>query len=191
MNPDHFYWINPPRKYELNEGILTVQTDSETDFWQRTYYEFSNSNAPAWLTKITGDFTFSVKTAFNTRNRYDQCGVLLYIDDENWVKVSIEHENEQFARLGSVVTNLGFSDWATTDIPFPVHKMNYRLSLRGQDILVENAAQSEAFRQMRIAHLHKSVQNAGVGIYACSPLDSSFEAAFSNFKMGPCAWVEH
>ncbi|WP_397312917.1 DUF1349 domain-containing protein, partial [Paenibacillus elgii] len=31
-------------------------------------------------------------------------------------KASIEYENEEYQRLGSVVTNHGFSDWATTDI---------------------------------------------------------------------------
>ena len=47
---------------------------------------------------------------------FDQCGVVMYLDSENWLKASIEYENERFQRLGSVVTNLGYSDWATTDI---------------------------------------------------------------------------
>ncbi|MCA1759206.1 MAG: DUF1349 domain-containing protein, partial [Bacteroidales bacterium] len=150
MNPEQFYWINPPKKFTLDNGILKIQTEPETDFWQRTHYGFSKANAPAFLTKFDGDFTFSVKTRFLTQNRYDQCGVLLYIDDENWVKVSVEHENEQFARLGSVVTNLGYSDWATTDIPFPVNEMSCRLSLKGQDVFIEYAEKDAGFNQMRI-----------------------------------------
>lgn len=118
MNLNQFYWINPPQQFTLKDGFLKIQTEPETDFWQRTHYGFRKTNAPAFLTKIEGDFTFSVKTRFKMQNQYDQCGVLLFIDNENWVKVSVEHENEQFARLGSVVTNLGYSDWATTDIPF-------------------------------------------------------------------------
>lgn len=191
MNPEQFYWINTPQKFTLDNGVLKIQTEPETDFWQKTYYGFSKTNAPAFLTKIIGDCTFSVKTDFQTKNRYDQCGVLLYIDDENWVKVSVEHENEQFARLGSVVTNLGYSDWATTDIPFPVNEMSYRVSLKDQDVLIENAGKDFGFKQMRILHLHKPVQDAGVGVYACSPLKSSFEAVFSEISLGSCRWKVH
>ena len=183
MNPKKFYWINPPQKFRLQNGVLKIQTEPETDFWQRTHYGFSKANAPAFLTKIEGDFTFTVKTSFQTQNRYDQCGVLLYTDDENWVKVSVEHENEQFARLGSVVTNLGYSDWATTDIPFPVNEMSYRLSLEGQDVFIEYAEKDAGFKQMRILHLHKPLQQAGIGVYACSPLKSKFEAVFSDINL--------
>ena len=40
----------------------------------------------------------------------------MYLDSENWIKASIEYENEQYQRLGSVVTNHGYSDRAATDI---------------------------------------------------------------------------
>jgi hypothetical protein len=191
MNPEQLYWINPPQKFTLHNGVLKIQTEPKTDFWQRTHYGFSKANAPAFLTKIESDFTFRVKTEFHTQNQFDQCGVLLYIDDENWVKASVEHENDQFARLGSVVTNLGYSDWATIDIPFPVNEMSYRLSLKGQDVLIEFAERYTEFKQMRICHLHKPVKGAGIGVYACSPLKSSFEAVFSEFSLGSCNWKEH
>lgn len=45
----------------------------------------------------------------------------MYLDSENWLKASIEYENQSFqhlgSNLGSVVTNNGYSDWATTEIP--------------------------------------------------------------------------
>jgi uncharacterized protein len=188
MDPEQFYWINKPKKYTLANGVLKIQTEPETDFWQQTHYGFSKTNAPAFLTKYKNDFTFSVKAIFQTHNLYDQCGIMLFIDDKNWVKVSVEHENKQYARLGSVVTHFGYSDWATTDIPFPVTEMRYRLSLKGQDVFIEYADNNTRFKQMRILHLHKPVLGAGIGVYACSPLNSSFEAVFSEFHMDLCKW---
>lgn len=44
----------------------------------------------------------------------------MYLDSENWLKASVEYENEDFQHLGSVVTNNGYSDWATTAIPADV-----------------------------------------------------------------------
>ena len=62
-------------------------------------------------------FSFVVKTEFSeSHHRFDQCGVVLYLDSENWLKGSIEYENETFQHLGSVVTNHGYSDWSTTEI---------------------------------------------------------------------------
>lgn len=53
-------------------------------------------------------FSFSVRTAFESRHRFDQCGVALYLNSDNWLKASIEYENEEYQRLGSVVTNHGY-----------------------------------------------------------------------------------
>lgn len=55
--------------------------------------------------------------------RFDQCGVVMYLDSENWLKGSIEYENEQYQHLGSVGTNHGYSDWATTSIDASVKSM--------------------------------------------------------------------
>lgn len=61
-------------------------------------------------------FSFVVKTEFESKVRFDQCGIVMYLDSENWLKGSIEYENGEFQHLGSVVTNNGYSDWATTEI---------------------------------------------------------------------------
>ena len=109
-------WINPPSQYEISENAVKLTTDPNTDLWQRSYYGFRNDNAPALLLKSGENFTFTVKVSFDYRERYDQCGVMIYIDSENWFKASIEYETDHFSRLGSVVTNCGYSDWATADI---------------------------------------------------------------------------
>lgn len=188
---NRFSWLNKPDKFELTNHTLWMQTSPETDFWQRTYYGFSHDNAPAFLYELNHDFSFQVKTHFQPENKYDQCGLLLYNDSENWIKASIEHENSDFARLGSVVTNRGYSDWASMNISADTHDMWYRLSRRGQDFLIENSPDGNYFHQMRILHLHLPVQSVRVGVYACSPLQSSFKAIFSDFKTGPCMWPEH
>ena len=191
LNLKDFNWINQPLVYELNEQELSIQTKAETDFWQRTYYGFQVSNAPAFLNEIKDDFSFTVKANFNYINQFDQCGILLYQDSDNWVKASVEYENKMIARLGSVVTNLGYSDWATTDIPANISEMWYRLSRRGQDFFIEYSEDNENYKQMRVLHMHKPIKTARVGVYACSPLQSSFKSTFSEFKIETCRWELH
>ena len=114
-----------------------------------------------------------------------------YLDSENWLKGSIEYENERFAHLGSVVTNHGYSDWATTEIPATIKSMWYRLSRRADDFRIECSEDGVTFKQMRVCHLHAAQGPVPFGVYACSPEDSSFTAVFTNMALLPCTWQAH
>ena len=186
-------WTRPPKTYTVSQDTITVTTEPHTDLWQRTYYGFRNDNAPVLQMETEEEFfSFVVKTDFSaSHRRFDQCGVVLYLDSDNWLKGSIEYENAQFQRLGSVVTNGGYSDWATTDIPADVKSMWYRLSRRKSDYCIECSYDGITFRQMRICHLHAGAGKITFGIYACSPEDSSFEALFTDMALLPCQWLPH
>jgi regulation of enolase protein 1 (concanavalin A-like superfamily) len=199
-------WLNQPKSFEVNEQSVKIATEPNTDFWQRSYYGFRNDNAPALLIDSKNNFSFTVQASFEYQAKFDQCGLVIYINSDNWFKASIEFETEHFSRLGSVVTNYGYSDWATTDIP-TTNTMWYRLNRRGADFLIESSINGVDFKQMRIFHLHclgeTSVemsklnppappqQSLNFGLYACSPMKSSFEATFTNFKLDECLWMAH
>jgi len=186
-------WTRPPAQWSNDDQRISITTQPGTDLWQRTYYHFRNDNAPV-LQMTTEDryFSFVVKTDFTgSHHRFDQCGIVVYLDSENWLKASIEYENEAFQHLGSVVTNHGWSDWATTEIPADVKQMWYRLSRREDDFCVECSEDGVRFRQMRVCHLHAASGAVSFGIYACSPEDSSFEAVFTDLQLLPCQWQAH
>ena len=44
---------------------------------------------------------------------------------------------------------------------------------------------------MRICHLDKANDEISVGVYACSPENSSFKAVFSDMLISDCTWMEH
>lgn len=185
-------WTRPPRDFTITPEEIRITTEPGTDLWQRTYYGFQNDNAPVLqLETDETRFSFTVRTDFDSKHRFDQCGVAIYLDSENWLKASIEYENEEYQRLGSVVTNLGYSDWATSDIPASVRSMWYRLSRREADYCIECSTDGVHFQQMRICHLHAGAGTIRFGVYACSPENSSFEAVFSQMELGPCLWRDH
>ena len=185
-------WTRPPRDFTITPEEIRITTEPGTDLWQRTYYGFQNDNAPVLqLETDETRFSFTVRTDFDSKHRFDQCGVAIYLDSENWLKASIEYENEEYQRLGSVVTNLGYSDWATSDIPASVRSMWYRLSRREADYCIECSTDGVHFQQMRICHLHAGAGTIRFGVYACSPETSSFEAVFSQMELGPCLWRDH
>lgn len=185
--PQNFRWFNAPQSYRFEDG-LTIVTKPQTDFWQRTHYGFRRDDGHCLLTSVSEDFAIATQTQFHPRSQYDQCGLIARIDAENWIKCSVEYEDESLSRLGSVVTNSGFSDWATQDISSEVRSLFYRLSKRGQDVRVEYALDGANWHQTRIAHLHQPVESLDVGIYACSPIGDAFECSFRFIEIGETDW---
>lgn len=185
-------WLNEPKNKLVDDEKIIITTEPNTDFWQRTYYGFQNDNAPALLYATSEQyFSFSVKTSFDSKALFDQCGIIVYQNSDNWCKASIEYQNEEYSQLGSVVTNNGYSDWATTDISSENRAMYYRLSRRGSDFLIESSYDGVAYKQMRIFHLFEGSGEIHFGIYACSPTKSSFEAVFTEMTVEECVWKEH
>lgn len=189
---ENLLWVREPKRSVISQDYVEIITEPGTDLWQRTYYGFQNDNAPVLQTRTTDKyFSFVVKTRFESKHRFDQCGIAMYLDSENWLKASVEYENEEYQRLGSVVTNHGYSDWATSDISANIKEMWYRFSRRESDYCIECSSDGITFKQMRICHMWKGTEEIVFGIYACSPENSSFKAIFSNMEITECKWQEH
>lgn len=72
-------WTREPNSYDMKDDKIEIITKPYTDLWQRTYYHFRNV----------------VKTEFESKHRFDQCGVVLYLNSENWLKGSIECSEDE------------------------------------------------------------------------------------------------
>jgi len=186
------HWTREPASYSITPEKIEIVTSPHTDLWQRTYYHFRNDNAPVLQMQTEEKFfSFTVKTTFESKHRFDQCGIAMYLDSENWLKASVEYENERFQHLGSVVTNHGYSDWATTEIDADVKAMWYRFSRREDDYCIECSYDGTTFKQMRVCHMWAGAGIISFGIYACSPEDSSFKATFTSMELSECKWHAH
>lgn len=192
FNPHEAAWLFKPEHSLIEAGRVEITTNPNTDLWQRTYYGFQNDNGHMLCLKTDERyFSFTVKTEFSSGALYDQCGIVIYQDSDNWAKAGIEYHDHQRAWLGSVVTNHGYSDWATTDIGAQVSSMWYRLSRRESDYRLENSMDGLTFHQMRIFHLFEGGGTIQFGLLACSPSKASFTASFSEMQVSECLWKAH
>lgn len=198
-------WSNRTENCQADRQGIQITSSPGTDLWQRTYYGFQVDNVPCLMMPMAHNDTFTVRARFDYRRRYDQCGVLLR-HQADWFKASIEHESDTVARLGSVLTTNGYSDWATTDIAGCTERW-YRISRRGPDFRLEHSSDGHQFAQMRVFHLHSLGDTdlslcdqpadripAGVvhlGVYACSPEDSTFTARFDQLQIDASTWHPH
>lgn len=192
VNAKEMKWIRAPKQYKVTEDRVEIITEPHTDLWQRTYYHFRNDNAPVLQLETDEQFfSFLVKTDFDTKVRYDQSGIVMYLDSDNWLKAAMEYENDKIQRLGSVVTNNGYSDWSSVDVDASIKSIWFRLSRREDDFCIENSFDGMNFKQMRICHMFNAKKKISFGIYACSAEHSTFKASFTNMEITECQWPAH
>ncbi len=192
INATEMKWTRQPKQSLVTKDRVEITTEPFTDLWQRTYYHFRNDNAPVLqLSSSEQYFSFVVRTEFDTKVRYDQSGIIMYLDSENWLKASMEYENDAIQRLGSVVTNNGYSDWASVDVDASIKSVWFRLSRREDDFCIEHSFDGTHFKQMRICHVFNAKDTIHFGIYACSAENSSFKAVFTDMELTECKWLAH
>ncbi len=78
-----FKWTREPASYTVSDNKIEIVTIPNTDLWQRTYYHFRNDNAPVFQMETDDKFfSFVVKTEFESKHRFDQCGIVMYLDSD-------------------------------------------------------------------------------------------------------------
>lgn len=183
---DKFKWINEPNNYrKSSDKEISFSTLTKTDMWDKTHYGFSVHNAHMFVREISEKKVFfAVKTEFNSNFLFDQCGIVIYINDNNWAKFSSEFEDEQTQKLGGVVTRDGYSDWSTTDIPNSIREIFYEVYKTANDFVVKASFDGENYFQLRVFNLNNNneINDLKIGIYGCSPQGPGFESTFTTFK---------
>lgn len=171
-------WFCEPAHWMMHDGHLSIETDSETDFWQRTHYGFSADNGHFLYANVEGDFTMTTRLLVDYKHQYDQAGLMIRVSDYCWIKSSIEFEPEEENKLGVVVTRHGYSDWSTQNIDKKISQISLRIRRTGSDYVVHYLdASSNRWMQLRMAHLEDQ-HMVQAGIYACSPKKGGYKANF-------------
>jgi regulation of enolase protein 1 (concanavalin A-like superfamily) len=184
-----FQWHSEPASWDLDSAAqkLAIRTTERSDFWQRPHYGFRADNGHFLWMAIEGDFQMTVDVHMAPLHQYDQAGLMVRRSDGCWIKTSVEYEDGSVSRLGCVVTNRGYSDWSTQDIPATVTNFALRVTCRKADHLVEAQLPGGPWSQLRLAHLDDDSGSGSVrcGVYACSPKEPGLIAEFRNFALCP------
>jgi hypothetical protein len=189
------HWMHEPKQWSLEPEVpaLVLGTDAGTDFWQRTHYGFRVDNGHFLYAQTDGDFILTTRVRFHPVHQYDQAGLMVRLSADCWLKTSVEFESHGPNRLGSVVTNQGYSDWATQDLSKDVNEVSFRIRREGADYLVETSLDGVAWSQIRMAHMMEDRPGAVVsaGLYACSPKGAGYRAQFHSLRLEPGRLAGH
>lgn len=180
---DEARWLNRPPGAERDGTDLVVTTAPRGDFWRRTSYGFVNDDGHALLADFPPGTAVEVTFEGDFTELYDQAGLMVRVDPENWVKAGIEY-TDGAPHLGAVVTR-EFSDWSQSPVPEWAGKpVTVRVSREGDALTLRARSADGPWRMLRLAPLAPDA-SATAGPYCCSPLREGLTVRFTSFTTGP------
>ncbi len=120
--------------------------------------------------KITGDY----------KARFDQAGLMIRIDHENYIKTGIEYVDGKF-NLSAVVTHKT-SDWSVITLDKPVPFIWIKAFRRLDAVYFYYSVYYEIYTMMRNAWLQDNTP-VQVGLMAACPDGEGFDVKFEHFKV--------
>ena len=79
-------WLNDPPAWQAQGESLIVRAGPQTDFWRTTHHGFVRDTGHFWFQSWHGDFVAAVKVTGDYRDRYDQAGLMVRVDEQVWLK---------------------------------------------------------------------------------------------------------
>jgi uncharacterized protein len=172
-------WLNEPDEWSDEDGVIRVVTGLKTDFWRRTFYDWTTDNGHFYHRPVVGDFTAEVTVAAAHTTLFDQGGLMLRADEHTWVKAGAELTSGA-VHVSTVLTR-EFSDLSTVVVgPDPI---GLRLTRFGDAVCVHVRESGDDWRLVRLGHLGLPAEVL-VGVMCCSPERAGLEVTFRDFRVG-------
>ncbi len=173
-------WYNEPEQWDINHSALTMQVTPNTDYWRISHYGFTVDDAPFYYAEYGGEFEAKVKISGDYKVRFDQAGMMIRLDHENYIKSGIEYVDGKY-NVSTVVTHTT-SDWSVTALDRPVEAIWIKAVRRKDAIEIFYSFDDKEYHMMRNAWM-KANCPVKIGMFAASPDGTGFKATFTDFKV--------
>jgi uncharacterized protein len=173
-------WYNEPPRWNVDGETITIKSGPKTDFWRTTHYGFIRDSGHFYHDHIAGDFLVEVKVSGAYAALYDQAGLMVRVDEANWIKCGIEFV-DGVQQVSAVVTR-EYSDWSVTPLPSNPAALWLRLTRRGSAIEIRYALDGVGYQMLRLAYFTPS-EIMSVGLMCASPDGAGFTVTFEGLTI--------
>jgi regulation of enolase protein 1 (concanavalin A-like superfamily) len=125
-------------------------------------------------------FTASVRVRADYKSLYHQAGIMVLVDDENWVKAGVEMSDGE-TMLSSVVT-VGCSDWATSVFRGNASDFWIRTTVSDGVLRIQVSVDGRRWPLVRLCPFPRSASYV-VGPMCCTPEREGLSVLFSDFTV--------
>ncbi len=173
-------WFNEPDNWSISGKTLTMDVTPKSDYWRISHYGFTVDDAPFYYAEYGGEFEAKVKITGDYKVRFDQAGMMIRIDHENYIKTGIEFVDGKY-NLSTVVTHTT-SDWSVIALDRPVDAIWIKAVRRLDAIEIFYSFDDKEYHMMRNAWMAANTP-VKIGMFAACPDGNGFKATFSDFKV--------
>lgn len=150
----HGAWTTFPASAETvivdGREHLDVTALEGSDAWRHTAYGFVHDTEHALLAPLAVGDAMEVSFRAPWDGQFDQAGVFVRLDDENWMKAGVEFADDHLG-LGAVVTAVR-SDWSVGYVDdWHDAEITVRVSRWEDAVIVRARADDGAWRLVRVA----------------------------------------
>ncbi len=173
-------WFNEPEEWNLLENALEMFVTPQSDYWRNTYHGFTVDDGPFYYNRRGGEFEATVKITGEYRSRFDQMGMMLRIDEENWIKTGIEYVDDTY-NYSTVVTNIN-SNWNIIELRDQPESIWIKVVRRLDAVKIWYSTDGKNYQMSNLCYL-QSNKPVMVGMMAASPDGNGFKAIFEDFNV--------
>lgn len=173
-------WMNPPKRWHIDGSSLACTADSKTDFWRKTFYGYVTDNGHFHYRRVRGDFTTQVKLTGQYHDLYDQAGLMVRIDAQNWMKCGVEFVDGK--RNMSIVYTRDYSSWVTGRLPDTAEALWLKVVRKGSALDIFHSTDGEHFVESGVGYLGDA-DEVMVGPMCAAPEGKGFDVRFDDWTV--------
>lgn len=173
-------WFNEPAQWSVSGNRLTMAVTPKSDYWRISHYGFTVDDAPFYYGEYGGEFEAKVKISGDYKVRFDQAGMMIRIDHENYIKAGIEYVDGKY-NLSTVVTH-HTSDWSVIALDKPVDFIWIKAVRRLDAVEILYSFDDKEYIMMRNAWMEAN-RPVKVGMMGACPDGEGFSVTFSDFTV--------
>jgi regulation of enolase protein 1 (concanavalin A-like superfamily) len=173
-------WLNEPIFWSEQDGTVQFTCLPQTDFWRKTHDGGIRDSGHFFFQEAVGDFVVEVRVSGDYAALYDQAGLMIRLDEANWMKCGIEFF--QGVQNVSAVVTRDFSDWSVVPVAQNPPMLWLRVVRHGHTLEVYYSLDSSTFVMLRQAYFPPEPR-VQVGVMACAPTGNGFVATFTGFRV--------
>jgi regulation of enolase protein 1 (concanavalin A-like superfamily) len=176
----HMTWLNEPASSKIAGEQIVVRSRAKTDFWQKTFDGYVADSGHFYHLSVPGEFTFTASINGKYAAQYDQAGLMIRIDGENWMRCGTELIDGK--RFASVVFTRTYSDGSTMPDLSETAPVWWRAIRKKDSIETLCSRDGVQFISVRMGYFPPS-RPVEVGIMCAAPSGPGFEASFTDLKL--------
>ena len=168
-------WLKKSRLFVIKEDSLILETEPFTTIHK-------DNSAAEIIYEIPKNFILTIRTDYFYQNIFDECGLTIYEESKRKLVVSTKYRDNEMTSLQSIVYQDEVGDRSIRDIASNIHTLYYRLWHRGKMLRIQYSFNGHRYRDFRELPI-KDAEKYVIGLYACSPINSTFDCTFSELTV--------